>query len=207
MHVVAQLGCARYCTQIRISETLQMRRRIPCQWTFFWRNAGLAAQVKAAHMSGLEVAGIVLGALPLIIYALENLRDGASRLGRLINFNAEYSKTWGEVEDEELMYRLQLKRLLKPLVRDDVLTDDDLEALLLDASANSWKEPDLDNALKARLGESYDRYIANVEDIQTLAWEILRPLVQSSAFQERINNHNASSLAQMSYLYKSLTSY
>jgi hypothetical protein len=59
-------------------------------------------------MSGLEVAGIVLGALPLIICALENLRDGASRLGRLINFNAEYSKTWGEVEDEELMYRLQM---------------------------------------------------------------------------------------------------
>jgi hypothetical protein len=34
----------------------------------------------------------------------------------------------------------------------------------------------------------------------------LRPLVQSSAFQERINNHNASILAQMSYLYKTLTS-
>jgi hypothetical protein len=156
-------------------------------------------------MSGLEVAGIVLGALPLIIFALENLRDGASRLGRLISFNAEYSKTWGEVEDEELMYRLQLKRLLKPLVRDDILTDDDLEALLLDPSADSWKEPDLDNALKARLGESYDRYIANVEDIQTLVWEILRPLVQSSAFQKRINNHNASSSAKISHLYRSLT--
>lgn len=157
-------------------------------------------------MSGLEVAGIVLGALPLIISALESLRDGASRLGRLIKFNAEYSKTWGEVEDEELMYRLQLKRLLKPLVRDDVLADDDLEVLLLDPSADSWKEPDLDNALRERLGESYERYFANVDAIQVLAWEILQPLVQSSAFQERINCHKASSLAEETHLFKSLTS-
>lgn len=151
-------------------------------------------------MSGIEVAGIVLGALPLIILAFENLRDGASRLGRLINFNAEYRKTWGEVEDEELMYRLQLKRLLKPLVRNDVLADDDLEALLLDPSASAWREKDLDNALKVRLGESYDRYLANVGDIQTLAWEILQPLVQSSTFQERINCHKASSTANIQHL-------
>lgn len=156
-------------------------------------------------MSGLEVAGIVLGALPLIISALENLRDGASRLGRLIKFKAEYSKTWGEVEDEELMYRLQLKRLLKPLVRDDVLADDNLEVLLLDPTADLWKEPDLDNAVRARLGESYERYFANVEDIQMLAWEILGPLVQSSAFQERINCHKASNLVKAPRLSKSLT--
>jgi hypothetical protein len=127
-----------------------MRRYIPQQSTFLQRNAGYLAKVDAAHMSGLEVAGIVLGALPLITFALENLRDGSSRLGRLVNFNAEYSKIWGEVEDEELMYRLQLKRLLKPLVRDDILTDDNLEAFLLDPSADSWKEPDFDNALTSR---------------------------------------------------------
>ena len=142
----------------------------------------------------------------LIISALENLRDGASGLGRLVKFNAEYSETRGEVEDEELMYRLQLKRLLKPLVRDDVLTNDNLEMLLLYPGADSWKEPDLDDALRARLSESYDRYYANVEDIQTLAWEILRPLVQSSAFQERVNHHKASNLVKVSHLFKSLTS-
>jgi hypothetical protein len=45
-----------------------------------------------------------------------------------------------------------------------------------------------------------------VEDIQSLVWEILRPLVQSSAFQKRINNHNASSAAKITHLYRSLTS-
>jgi hypothetical protein len=106
-------------------ETLQMRGHVPSQLISPCRNVKAdLAPTEAAHMSGLEVTGIVLGALPLIISALENLRDGASRIGRLINFNVEYSKTWGEVEDEELMYRMQLKRLLKPLVRDDILTDD-----------------------------------------------------------------------------------
>jgi hypothetical protein len=152
----------------------------------------LSSKVKIVSMSGFEVAGIVLGALPLIIFALENLRDGASRLGRLVNFNAEYHKLWGEVEDEELMYRLQLKKLLKPLVRDDVLANDDLEALLLDPCADSWREPDLEKALKARLGEAYGRYLANVRDIQRLAWDMLQPLVQSSTFQQRIDHHKVS---------------
>jgi hypothetical protein len=138
-------------------------------------------------MSGFEIAGIVLGALPLIICAFENLQDAATRLGRLLDFQSEYTKTWGEIEDEELIYRLQLLKLLTPLLRDGVLARVELEALLLDTSADSWKEPDLTAALKQRLGESYSRYLANLDDIQQLAWQILQPLIQSSTFRQHMD--------------------
>jgi hypothetical protein len=157
---------------------------VPCQ---FVSELCQLLLVYSLLMSGFEIAGIVLGALPLIVYAFENLRDGASRLDRLVHFKEEYSKTWGEVEDEELMYRLQLLKLLRPLVNDGVLAKTELDALLLDTTSDAWKEPDLTIALKQRLGEAYQRYIANLEDIQQLAWQILQPLVQSSAFRQRIN--------------------
>lgn len=137
-------------------------------------------------MSGLEVAGIVLGALPLIIYGFEHLRDGASRLGRIVNFNAEFHRLWGEVEDEELMYRLQLKILLKPLVKDGTLAEDELEELMLSPDHDLWRDADVDDALRERLGESYDRYVANLTDIQALAWQIIQPLLQSPVLKQRL---------------------
>lgn len=140
-------------------------------------------------MSGLEVAGIVLGALPLIIYAFEHLRDGASRLGRLINFNAEFHRLWGEVEDEELMYRLQLKILLKPLVNNGIVAEDELEELMLSPDHELWRDADVDGALSKRLGESYDRYVANLTDIQALTWQIIQPLLQSPVLKERLGGN------------------
>lgn len=139
-------------------------------------------------MSGLEVAGIVLGAIPLIIYGLEHLKDGASRLGRLVNFNAEYHKIWGEVEDEELMYRLQLKNLLKPLVSDGVIADDELDELMLNTNSDLWRDEDIDKALRKRLGESYERYVANLTEIQVLAWQIIQPLLQSPVLQRQLKS-------------------
>jgi hypothetical protein len=110
-------------------------------------------------MSGLEVVGVVLGALPLIISAFEHAQSLAKKWNLLTNFNSEHLKVWNDVKDEELMYRLQLQTLLAPLVLDGDLTKDRLETLLLSPQSNEWREADLDAALRKRLGEAYDRYL------------------------------------------------
>ena len=138
-------------------------------------------------MSGLEVVGVVLGALPLIISAFEHGQSLAKKWNLLANFNSENLKVWNDTRDEELMYRLQLQTLLAPLVRDGDLTKDRLEILLLNRRCDAWKDADLDTALKKRLGEAYDRYIGNVEEIQTLAWRLLEPLARSTAFREQMS--------------------
>lgn len=137
-------------------------------------------------MSGLEVVGVVLGALPLIISGFEHGQSLAKKWNLLANFNTENRKVWNDVKDEELMFRLQLQTLLAPLVRDGDLTKDKLETLLLDPKSDAWREADVDAALKRRLGESYDRYLGNVEEIQALAWRLLQPLACSSAFKKDV---------------------
>jgi hypothetical protein len=139
-------------------------------------------------MSGLEVIGVVLGALPLIISAFEHGQSLAKKWNLLENFTAENRKVWNDIRDEALMYRLQLKILLAPLVWDGDLENDRLEALMLSPQSNAWREPDVEAALKKRLGEAYDRYIGNVEEIQALAWRLLEPFAQSPAFRAQISN-------------------
>jgi hypothetical protein len=138
-------------------------------------------------MSGLEVVGVVLGALPLIISGFEHGQSLFKKWNRLANFNSENLKVWNDVKDEELMYRLQLQTLLTPLVRDGDMTKDRLETLLLNPRCDAWKDADIDTALRRRLGEAYDRYIGNVEEIQTLAWRLLEPLARSSTFQTQMS--------------------
>lgn len=139
-------------------------------------------------MSGLEVVGVVLGALPLIISAFEHGQSLAKKWNLVANFNSENLKVWNDVKDEELMYRLQLQTLLAPLVRDGDMTKDRLETLLLSPRSDVWKDADLDAALRKRLGEAYDRYMGNVEEIQALAWRLLEPLARSSAFRAQMSN-------------------
>ena len=149
-------------------------------------------------MSGLEVVGVVLGALPLIISAFEQGQSLAKKWNLLANFNSENLKVWNDVKDEELMYRLQLQTLLAPLVRDGDLTKDRLEVLVLNPQCDAWKDTDLDAALRKRLGEAYDRYIGNVEEIQALAWRLLEPLARSSAFRAQFGTQVRIDLSMVS---------
>lgn len=139
-------------------------------------------------MSGLEIIGVVLGALPLIIAAFSNLQSCSRKWKLLASFNAEHLKVWNDIKDEELIFRLQLKTLLAPLVRDGDLAKYNLETLLLNPTSDAWTDADMDTALRKRLGESYERYIENVEEIQTLAWQLLQPLIQSSALKSMISD-------------------
>ena len=146
------------------------------------------SRVSNYTMSGIEVVGIVLGALPLIISAFEHAQSFAKKWDLLANFNSENLKVWNDIKDEELMYRLQLQILLAPLVRDGDLTKDRLELLLLSPQSDAWREADLDAAIRERLGEAYDRYFGNIEEIQVLAWRLLEPLTRSSAFRTQMSN-------------------
>lgn len=136
-------------------------------------------------MHGLEVITTVLGALPLIASVYESLRLWSAQRGILHNFNKEHRNVWGNVQDGELLYRLQVQKLLAPLMGDYRLTEGGLETFLLSPQSGVWNT-DLDAALRKRLGHSYDRYLGHVEDLQLLAWRLLQPLIGGSNFKEKI---------------------
>ena len=79
-------------------------------------------------MSGFEVAGIVLGAFPLAITALERYREIATRLNWFFEIRAQYNMCFDDLEFHQFQFRDNIRRVLFPLVADE----GKIEALLGD---------------------------------------------------------------------------
>lgn len=133
-------------------------------------------------MSGFEIVGVALGALPLVVLAFENLRDTYRRLHLLANFNDENLDVYSEAKTEELLLRQQMRLLLTPLVQCNTLDGVELESLMLDPGDDLWADPDVSAALQRRLGESHSRFLGIVEEIHSLAWHLLESLAKSAGF-------------------------
>ena len=112
-------------------------------------------------MSGIELAGIVLGAFPLLISALEHYRESAEVLEDWWQIKKEYKKCKNEIKVQELAFENNLERFLLPLIVDD----HDIAALIADPGGEKWKDPDLEFELKARLPKSYELFLDTISDI------------------------------------------
>ncbi|KAK5741773.1 hypothetical protein LTR17_003764 [Elasticomyces elasticus] len=124
-------------------------------------------------MSGLEIIGLVLGAFPLAISALEHWREAADVLRLMNNFEQDWGKTLDDIKDEYLDYQLNLKILLLPLVCDEKLDEDQLDLLLSDSSHRDWKNEDLTRALSARSDIAHVRFMETMQSLQQLVWKLL----------------------------------
>lgn len=109
-------------------------------------------------MSGLEVAGVVLGASPLAIEALDKYREVARRLGFWYKIRLEYQKCSDNLTYYQLAYKRHLKLLLLPLIVDD----DKIRELLTDPGGDGWKDVATAELLKSRLDESYGLYLRHM---------------------------------------------
>lgn len=135
-------------------------------------------------MSGFEVAGLVLGAFPLAISALEKYREVATRLGLFRHIRLQYKKCRDDLEFHRLVFKRNLRHLLLPLVVDD----DRIEALLADPGGDSWKEPMVADLLEKRLQDSFELYIEYIEGMDCVMKEIHKELAfDSQSVQTKVN--------------------
>jgi hypothetical protein len=136
-------------------------------------------------MSGFEVAGVVLGAFPIAILALEKYQEVATRLGLFYKIRLEYKKCRDEVEFHHLTFKRHLKQLLLPLVADD----DRIGDLLANPGGESWKEPSIAALLEKRLQESYNLYLEYIKGMGRVMEDINRELaIESDTIQEKVNS-------------------
>lgn len=77
-------------------------------------------------MSGIEIAGLLLGVFPLLISALEHYRESAEVLDDWWQIKKESKKCKNEIKVQELAFENNLERFLLPLVVDD----NDIAALI-----------------------------------------------------------------------------
>jgi len=104
-------------------------------------------------MSGIEVAGLVLGSLPLIISALEHYESSLDRALAFFKWKGELDKAMRELWIQHSSYEMTLRSLLVGVVEDG-----DLEEMLVQPHSPLWKRPEVTDGLQYKLGAAYRVY-------------------------------------------------
>jgi hypothetical protein len=115
-------------------------------------------------MSGVEVAGFVLAAFPLVVSALEHYQEGFESLQDWWRFRTEFVGFIHEIGTQSVLFSENLEELLRPIVLSDV----EMDALLTDPGGRAWNDPDLEARLQQRLPQSYGWYRCTIDDINAI---------------------------------------
>ena len=132
-------------------------------------------------MSGVEIAGIVLGAIPLVISALEHYEDLIDPTKAFILYRGELARAVRELGNQYASYEQSVQLLLTPITDGQELSE-----MLENSDSPYWKDPDIDNALRSSLGRAYNSYLRVNSDIQ-------RVII---ALAERLNIEGADKVTQ-----------
>lgn len=127
-------------------------------------------------MSGLEIAGLVLGAFPVVIGALGQISEVAKRVGQFKNIQVEHSKCLMELEFQKIVFRHHLKDVLLPLFVEDA----EIPGLLSDPAGPAWRKPQFDQLLRLRLWSCSELYMFYLEEMNSTLSKMGRELALDS---------------------------
>lgn len=134
-------------------------------------------------MSGIEVAGLVLGAFPLLLSGLSHYREAAKIGGYWWKILNEYKKVERDVGFHRLMYTRNLHELLLPLMKDAVAVDQ----LVKDHNDPYWQSDALQCGLKSRLQDSFDLYMGIIGEIEETMQKLRKELgLDEDVIQEKL---------------------
>ncbi|KAK1777270.1 hypothetical protein QBC45DRAFT_331016 [Copromyces sp. CBS 386.78] len=119
-------------------------------------------------MSGLEVAGLVLGVLPLAIKALKAYREIMSDVRGVPNDLANLIE---DLETEMLRLRTSCELLLEQIVPFEDIAD-----YLDDPMSPKWEESAVNNKLRIRLSDAYPKFEEKVRDIRAVGLDLEKKL-------------------------------
>lgn len=134
-------------------------------------------------MSGIEAAGFVLAAFPLLITALEDYRQGWEILEDWWKIKREYKKCQQNIKIQKLVFEENLEQLLSALVHDE----NELKLLIADPGGDNWRDAGLEHGLKERLPRSYDIYLETIGEIKSTMESLKHALgVDVTGFQGKL---------------------
>lgn len=134
-------------------------------------------------MSGIEIAGLVLGAFPLLIYALESYRESSETLRDWHKIQRPYRYSVRTLGIQKVHFQRNVERFLLPLVVDD----DELKVLMEDPASKGWKDPNLETRLWKRLPESYRLFLDIMVEINGIIESLKKELgVTNPSFRARV---------------------
>jgi hypothetical protein len=113
-------------------------------------------------MSGFEVAGVVLGAIPLIISAIEHYESNLDRARAFWKWQDELEKAIRGLWIQHSSYELTLRNLLK-----EVASPVEINEMMGDFRHVLWGSQLLSDALKANLQVAYEVYFHTIKEMES----------------------------------------
>lgn len=113
-------------------------------------------------MTGIEVTGLVLGAIPLLVEGFKIYANSVSTVDRYRKYKNNLQDLRRELDSEYVTYQNTCEQLLDGLVEDPNQKADLLES----PGGVGWKDKKLEEKLQKRLARSYDSYIEIMEDMK-----------------------------------------
>lgn len=124
-------------------------------------------------MSGIEVAGLVLGSIPLVISTLEHYKDGLSTIQRWRQYEREVRILVRNLKTEHVRIQNICEKLLG-----DLVPPSKIESLIENPNGPLWKERDIQKKVRLRLWRSADIFESTLRDLQA-SMEKLKKQVDS----------------------------
>lgn len=118
-------------------------------------------------MSGIEIIGVVLGAIPLVISGFEHYADGVRTIKVICGASREFKALSRKLGAEEVLYRNTLELLLS-----DCLDLQKHNELTREPDGVAWEDLEVKAALQGRLQEAYDSFIEHVRSVAEALDEI-----------------------------------
>jgi hypothetical protein len=115
-------------------------------------------------MSGIEVAGLVLGAIPIILAGLNFYAEGVRVTRRYWKYEQGVKDLLRQLGTELAIYGNSIKLLLNGVIRQK-----EIAFFLVEPSGKRWKDPVFETKLRLRLGTSFDSYLGTVNHLVDIA--------------------------------------
>ncbi|KAK1511975.1 hypothetical protein CTAM01_00905 [Colletotrichum tamarilloi] len=129
-----------------------------------------------------EVAGLVLGAVPLVISALEHYEDIIEPAKAFFQWKGQLSQMIRKLYMEHTLFEMNLELLLRRTV-----INDDLLEMVADPQNELWKSKELVADLKRDLGKAYNPSMDTVTEMASIMVAIAANLnIKGFEFKERI---------------------
>ena len=112
-------------------------------------------------VTGIEVAGLLLGALPIVISALENYENLLDPTKAFFKYGGEIAQATRQLVNYYTSYEQSIQILLTPIADPQELHD-----MMENTDSELWKDKEIEEALQTRLGTSYRAYLRTVREIE-----------------------------------------
>ncbi len=113
-------------------------------------------------MSGIEIAGLVLGSFPILLNCLDYYREGFEPLEEWWSFRTSFIAFIDDIRHQMMRYHGNMTRLLDPIVTDN----ESLTTLVGDAKDPRWSDGSLTRPLEQRLASEHGRFLRIVQRME-----------------------------------------